>query len=236
MNRSEHMKQVNEQRRAGKTAMSAGIGESRIFAAPEGTFDPPGILDCHVGGAPITGFPPEVQVRILYAQTDEGIAAAVKSTINAVPGVQILSDPLDKVILERRDFRESNLESWEAPDPMKDLADRYVAPGMRPKFLSQDNIARGKTGGFQPVIDEKGNPVRLGTLTLAEMPVARVVKRNEHYAEKGNAQLREIQEQFHTEQERFQRDAGVRPSAPRPGHPDQDTGLHSTRGNSAELE
>lgn len=152
------------------------------------------------------------------------------------PRVEILSEPLDKSMQERRDFRESSIEAWEAPDPMKELVAQHVAPGMRPKFLSQQNIARGKTGGFQPVIDEKGNPVRLGTLVLAQMSEERAVKRNAHYQERGNAQLREIQEQFTQEQERFQRDAGVRPSAPRSGHPDQDTGLHSTRGNSAEIE
>jgi hypothetical protein len=152
------------------------------------------------------------------------------------PRVEILSEPLDKAIQERRDFREGNVEAWETPDPMKGLVAQYVAPGMRPKFISQQNIAQGKTGGFQPVIDEKGNPVRLGTLTLAQMPEERAAKRNAHYAEKGNAQLRQIQQEFHQEQERFQRDAGVRPSAPRPGHPDQDTGLHSVRGNLAELE
>ena len=160
----------------------------------------------------------------------------VEAAARRTPRVEILSEPLDKSILERRDFRESSIEAWEAPDPMKELVGKYVAPGMRPKFVSQANAALGKTGGFQPVIDQKGNPVRIGTLLLAQMPEERAAQRNKFYQEQGNSQLREIQEQYITEKERFQRDAGVRPSALRSGHPDQDTGLHSTRGNSAEIE
>src|SRR5262245_21881933 len=67
-----------------RVSVAGGVGESKIFAAPEGTFtDEPIDLgdgrvifwrDLHVAGIPITDLPDESQRKILFQQTDEGIA------------------------------------------------------------------------------------------------------------------------------------------------------------------
>src|SRR5665213_194945 len=55
--------------------MSTGFGESKVFAAPEGAFQPEGIdiENCHVAGILVANLPDLNRQRLLYQQTDEGM-------------------------------------------------------------------------------------------------------------------------------------------------------------------
>ena len=76
------------------------------------------------------------------------------------PRVEILSEPLDKAIQERRDFREGNVEAWEAPDPMKGLVAQYVAPGMRPRAPGMRCTLQGQQMHGDPYADDNEKPPR----------------------------------------------------------------------------
>lgn len=177
-----------------------------------------------VNGAPI---PPELLSAIPYANTDQGLAERLaKPTAHAT----VTRDALSKRIEERADFRRESLEPWEAPDPMKDLADKHVKPGMRARFLSPEKVRRDGARGFEPVIDA-GDPVKLGEMILAQMPEERAVARNHYYQSLGTEQMSRVEQEFKEGQQRLARDAGFRGRAVE----DADTGVHSVRGNEEEI-
>lgn len=151
----------------------------------------------HVGGEPVESLPQEVWHLLTRQHTDEGIAEANAGKLKPGDvgyGLRVGDGPLEKSIEERRDFRRDQMETWEAPDPMKALADAHVGPGFRPRFLSQDRLNKeGNLGrGFEVVTDAKGDPVKLGSLVLARMPEDLADKRNDAVRSKGKAQLREV--------------------------------------------
>lgn len=214
----------------GKNPQSAGVGESKRFNAPEGTFEP--VPELHVGGVPLSDLG-EAAAAIPYGNTDEGIAERMAKP-HAV--TQIVRDELDNKIAERRDFLSNeSLEPWEAPDPMLELTNRHIVPGMRPKFLSPEKVRMAGTRGFEVVKDERGDPVKLGNMILGQMPEAKAIARNKHYQELGLRKQAEMTIEFQEQQERLLRDAGMRPGAFRDHSPD-DRGLRSVRGNSNELD
>jgi len=209
-----------------KAPMSHGVGESKPFIAPAGTFPENKILDCHVGGVLVRDLPVEIQGRILYRQTDEGIAELNEGKVER--RASVISDPLDKII-----NAPSDLEPWEAQDPMKELAQRYVPPDMSPKFLDPGKCDKDGMRGFEVVKDQRGDPVKLGTLMLGQMPRERARRRNAAYQQKAADDAREIHEEFQVKQERLLGDAGLRPGevlhdvrGPESGV----IGLHSERG------
>jgi len=188
--------------------MTQGVGESQPFVAPEGVFPENAILDCHVGGVLVRELRQDMQDKILYAQTDEGIAERNegRSEVHA----RVTSDPLDKAIQKRQDDQlERGMEPWEASDPMREVADAHVGPGMRPKFLSELRNKEHGTRGWEVVKDEHGDPVKLGTMVLGQMPEDRALARNEHFRNKSRTAVAQVEQQFCETQEQAKREAGV---------------------------
>jgi len=235
---AEVRRQKAEARRA--FCQAQGIGESKVFAAPPGTFPESSVLDCHVGGVLVRDLPIEVQGRILYQQTDEGIAERNAGKVDSA--ARVTEGPLEKAIQARGD---ESLQPWEAPDPMQELVKKHIQSGMRPRFLSTRKTDKDGKRGWEVVVDPKtGEPVKLGTLILAQMPEQKASSRNAFYQAKSEEDLREIFDEYAEKQERMIRDAGARGvGVLRPGDLLKDErgsgthaiGLHSVRGNEKEL-
>lgn len=151
----------------------------------------------HVGGEPVESLPQEVWHLLTREHTDEGIAERNEGKIkpgDPLYGLRVGDGPLEKSIAERRDFRREQMEPWEAPDPMRVLADAHVGAGFRPRFLSQERLEKeGNFGrGFEVVRNENGDPVKLGTLVLARIPEELAERRDDAVRSRGKAQLREV--------------------------------------------
>lgn len=188
-----------EERRAA-APMTQGIGESKRFNAPEGTFPASTILDCHVGGMLVRNLPSQVQTAILYQQTDEGIAEANEGKAEAGTTARVTRDEFTGACQARRDgIRDQGMEPWEAPNPLKDVADRYAQPGMSPKFLSPRRLDKEGTRGFEVVRDKRGDPVKVRDMVLGHMPISKVEARNKFYRDKANAAVAEITKQYREE-------------------------------------
>ena len=194
-----------------KAPVIAGVGESPIFRDPNAP-DPYEILrGCHVNGKPISELPEEVVAVLTFQHTDESIAQRNEGKVENA--ARVTQSELSKSIQERADFRESSPEPWEARDVMKEITDKYVAPGFKGKFLSPRKISRQGTRGHEVVRDERGDPVKLGEMILGQMPIEKVQRRNRAYQQKSQARLNQMKEEFQEGQQRIVRDAGERPSA-----------------------
>jgi hypothetical protein len=205
-----------------KKIMVQGTGPSRLNRDPRASNDPYAVLaGLHVNGKPVEDLPYAQVGKLRYYDTDEAIEK--RNVGKTGHGIKIASggrarvtatDPA-KAIEERRDFRsEQSVEIFDAPDPMREIADAHVGPGMSPKFLSPARVARSGTRGFEIVNDKHGDPVKLGEMVLAQMPVERVKARNRTFQRKGQARVQEIRERFEEGQQRINRDARAgRPSA-----------------------
>lgn len=186
-----------ERARRAETISSNGVGESRIFVAPEGTFPNPNdeLRECHINGKRVGDiFTDEQIVNLTWHHTDEGIAArnAGKSDLR----VEVGAGPLEKSIQRKKDdVLDRGMETWEASDPMKEVLDANPHPGFRRRFLSDGTVKNKGTRGWQPVIKD-GEPVKLGGMTLAEMPEGKAVARNAHFREQGNRRLDQVQQQY----------------------------------------
>jgi hypothetical protein len=186
-----------EEKRDKQEAM--GIPDSRTFCAPEGTFGENPILSLHVGGVLVSDMPVESQGRILYQQTDEGIE---KFNEGKEPRrVEMGADGFAKALEQRRDdVKERDFDSYEARDPLREVADAYAVPGMRAKFMSPKGVKdRGGTGDHVVVKDAKGDPVSVRGMILGHMPEARAVARGKHYRDRGNRMLEQIQTSYKNE-------------------------------------
>lgn len=175
----------------------AGIPDSNPPIAPEGTFEESSILDCHVGGVLVRELPVEVQGKILYQQTDEGIAEANEGKQEA--RARVVTDEYRKSLDHRRDRILEGQEPWQAPNAMKELAEKHVRPGFTPRFLSPAMIDKRGMRGWEPVLDENGNQVKARNMILAEMPKDAAERRNKHFRDKGKDALRKEVSKFHEE-------------------------------------
>jgi hypothetical protein len=115
-----------------------------------------------------------------------------------------------------------------APDPLKELAEKHVAPGMRPKFLSPDTVRRRGTRGFEPVVDAKGNNVKFGEMVLAQIPEDVARKRQQTHQDRANNLAKQVVEEYREQTPRELRDESPRS---RESRRDSDEGLQSVRGN-----
>jgi hypothetical protein len=178
--------------KANKSA--GGIGESKQFGAGDQFETPPA---AHVNGREV-GLGP-LDHLLAGTLSDEAIAEREKLP---KARVQVLREPLDKAFEERRDFRENESEPWMAPDPMGDIAKEHCPVGHKPRFLSDNTVTRRGMRGWKPVIGTDGQPVKVGNMTLASMPIERAEKRNEFYRRKGDEKLAEI---YNTQVEQISR-------------------------------
>jgi hypothetical protein len=207
----------------------AGIPESPIFHRDIPELPPNPILDMHVAGVRVGELPIEMQNRIVYRQTDEGIAEANEGRTGM--GVEVdaprrdrrwvaessqgpghweevirSTDEIGKALHQRRDdVIDRGMSTYEARDPLKEVADRYVGKGMRPKFLSASKIKEGGGTGDYEVVKypeghaRAGDPVKVKGLVLGQVPEQLAKARNRHYQEKGNMLLKQMTDQYKRE-------------------------------------
>jgi hypothetical protein len=172
----------------------AGIPESvRFGGSPEAEKNP--VLDCHVGGMLVRNMPLENQSRILYQQTDEGIAEANAGKSDR--RVEVLAGPFEKSIQHKKDdILERGMETWEAADPMREVTDQHSRPGFRNRFLSDKAVKDRGMRGWQPVRGENGDPVKLGGMTLAEMPESKARARAAHFKDANDRRMQQIEADY----------------------------------------
>jgi len=99
---------------------------SFFFAAGDDAFPENPVLDCHVAGVPVRDLPIEMHSRILYQQTDEGIAQAAAEVTERngglqPSGVQVGTDALDKQLEERRADLRAGKDPRHAQSPLRFL-------------------------------------------------------------------------------------------------------------------
>lgn len=186
---------------------AAGIPDSKPFTAPENERTEAGvdrILKCHINGQLVSSLnlEPQVLAALDYYGTDEGMAERQAHPMaREASGIALGAEPWNKALEERRDdVKERGMDTFEARDPLKEVADAHAVPGMKPKFLSERRIREnGSTGEYQVVKDAKGDTVKVRGMVLGHIPVERAESRNKFYREKGKRLLKEIGEQYQRE-------------------------------------
>jgi hypothetical protein len=158
-----------------KTNKSAGgVGESKQFNAPVGSFeDRP---EMQVDGQSI---PPHLRHALPSRYSDEGMEE-FESRPKAFS--ETLADAFDKQLHRRADFLRTEMEPWEAPDARKELANAHTPAGHVPRFLSDNVVNQHGLRGWKPVKTENGDSVKLGNMTLASMPKEVVARRKKAMA------------------------------------------------------
>jgi len=177
---------------------AAGIPDSRPFISsdPDETKEP-AIMNCHINGMLVRdlNLDPQVIAALDFYATDEGVAEKnARPNVRESSGVQLGADPFDKSLDQKRDdVKVRGMELYDARDPLREVAARHAAPGMKAKFLSPKRIQEnGGTGDYTVVKDEKGDPVKVRGMVLGHMPTERAEARNRHYRERGNQIIKEI--------------------------------------------
>lgn len=192
---------TRQQNKEAKALRSTGVGESRNFGDPDAPDPYAKLRECHIGGKRVGDSFDETQLSMLqYRWTDEGIAeenerVSAKNGGAVASGVSV-SDPLQKQLQRKRDdVLSRGMETFEASDPMREVIGAHGRPGFNNRFLSDETVKKRGLRGWQPVIKD-GEPVKLGGMTLGEMPAEKAKQRNEHYRELGNQRLRQVTENY----------------------------------------
>lgn len=173
----------------------AGIPESPALRRVELEPAANPLAELHVGGTRLGDLPLEVQGRILYQQTDEGIAEANQGKVESA--ARVTRDTFSKAMDKRAaQVKELDMDVSDAENPMKELADKHIAPGMRGRFLSPRVCDRRGMRGWQPVLDEHGNQVKVRESFLAQMPEDKAIERNKRVREHGNRLLGQVRDQY----------------------------------------
>lgn len=125
----------------------------------------------------------------------EAVAASFRKRILEIPQrvVEVEADRSDAMIFAQ---------------PMEEAVQKYGTPGMAPKFLSERCIGALGMRGYVFVRDERGEPVKVGTLMMAHIPLHMAEARRLHWAEESNTQVREAAEQFEDSASRAVREGG----------------------------
>ena len=241
----------------GKKPQAAGFGESRIFRDGDAPDPNERLLTLHVAGTPVAVMAKKLGKagtdwlqKLSYHQTDEGIAERNAGKSGAA--ARVISDTFQKELHHKADnLEDAGMEPWEAYDPMKELKEKFALPGERVRFLSPRTIERSGMRGWQPKLNSKGDPVKLGNMIMGVMPEGRARRRDKFFAEKAANELKRQQDRLKEEQERTASELGVKPldpnasvsgrfvvgmsaAAPEADYPDNPVaqlGLRSVRGN-----
>jgi hypothetical protein len=196
--------------------MSTGVGPSKQFGVGRDEELPAQ----HVGGRPVGGGQLDHLLGSTY--TDEGVA---EKAARPKARSSVVRDEFEKRIDARRDFKLTEAEPWMAPDPMGEMAAAHCPPGHKPRFLSSAKVQREGLRGWKPVIGENGDPVRLGNMTLASMPIEKAEARNAFYRGKDAEKISTI---YQNQVEQISQ-SGLRPIMAQRG----ENSLTRTHGNTA---
>jgi hypothetical protein len=123
------------------------------------------------------------------------VARAFKERILKIPvrTVEVEADREDPLIFSR---------------PLEEAVERYGSPGMAPKFLSERCIAVLGLRGYRIVTDERGDPVKVGTLLMGEIPIAMAERRRRHWAEQSNELMESMEDDYRQSVESEVKNAG----------------------------
>lgn len=207
-----------------KPATSTGFGESRIFAAEPGTYEPNAINwdELTLGGMPIA----ESQRGLIpYDITDQG-RAEKEAQIEANGGrssVEFLGRKVELPggIDERGRIKPSetlHVDGTRAGADMQRAVDyakagvykddfesspagamieaynEHVRPDQAGKFLSPRQIKQKGLRGYEIVKDAKGEPVKVDEMVLGVMPQAKAEGKRQFLASLAHAQMNRTQE------------------------------------------
>jgi hypothetical protein len=191
-----------------KIQSAGGFGPSKTFNGAEGTLGPTGvdrILKCHINGLEISqlNLDPQVLSVLDYGATDEGIAEKnARPNVRAdATGATVGQEGIDKALGQRRDdVLRRGMPASDARDPMKELADKYCAPGMRAKYLSQRLMKDdGGSGDYEIVKKPNGDTVMYKGMVLGQAPAEMVEVNLRDCQQRGNQILKQIGEQHRHE-------------------------------------
>jgi len=195
-----------------KIRSAGGIGESKIFCAPEGSLGETAIdrlKKCHINGVEIAemNLDPQVLSALDYYATEEGVAEKnARPNVREASGVELGKDGFSKALEQRKDdvkFR--GLPLYESRDPLKEVADKFVPQGMRPKFLSGQRVREGGGTGDHEVVmyppghPQHGDPVKVRGMVLAQMPEEMAQARAAFYRGRGGQMLHQIEDKHRAE-------------------------------------
>jgi hypothetical protein len=187
-----------------KAQEAAGIPDSQPFIS--GDLEPNAItrmLECHINGVLIRelNLGPQVLAALDYYATDEGIQEKnSRPNVREASGVETGADGWDKALKEKRDdVLERGWDTYEARDPLREVADQYAQPGMRSKFLSEKKTKEGGNRDYVVVKQENGDPVKVRGMLLGHIPERVAIARNKHFQQRGNQLLQQLEEKYKQE-------------------------------------
>jgi hypothetical protein len=82
-------------------------------------------------------------------------------------------------------------------NPMRDAVQHYGHPGMAVKFLSERCMDVLGMRGYVIVKKDNGDPVKVGTLFMGEIPEDWAERRRQHWADESTSQLQEQEEKYY---------------------------------------
>jgi hypothetical protein len=95
-------------------------------------------------------------------------------------------------------------------DPLREAVQKYGSPGMAPKFMSESCIAQLSMRGYRVVRDERGDPVKVATLIMTEIPQRIADRRRKQYAEESIQDVRDSEASYQDNIERVVAEVGAR--------------------------
>lgn len=239
--------------------ISTGFGESKVFTAPEGTFDDP-TEKWTVNGAPI---PFHLRHAIPYENTDQGRAERHQRALDnggiahveflaekiEVPGgyrangeytpsqtIRVGGDEIGKTMLHMADDLKDGKQPWETADAMRDIAAPYQAAGKRVRYLSPHQIEKGRgLRGWDPLRKENGDTVKCGNMILGWMPEDKAKKRDAHFSGLARQQMVDTQAQVQAQAEEIAKLSKIERISGKHGE-SRTTGFERVRGDSREMD
>jgi hypothetical protein len=122
---------------------------------------------------------------------------------------QAFRDRVMKIPVREYEVEVEREDTVQLADPMRDAVERYGRPGMRAKFLSERCMGALGMRGYEIAKNERGDPVKVGTLIMGEIPERWAQERLARYAGESEAALREMEDGYMDAQDRLLRAAGA---------------------------
>lgn len=133
------------------------------------------------------------------------LAAKAEREASGYPRVEMGRDAEDKQIFDRLD--DDEFDPLSESDPLRAAVKAYGRPGFANKLLSDRVCNIQGTRGYQPVMDGKGNIVKIGNMMLGEIPQALADKRQRRNVQMAEESLQTVQETFADQVEAAKRQA-----------------------------
>jgi len=184
--------------------VSAGIGDSKPHVAPPGSFDENPTR--HAGGRPVgTG---ALDYLLASAHSDEQQA---ENDLKPKARTTMVRDAFEKQTYDKyADERVNTYKPWMTSNPMQAMADQHTPTGHVPRFLGERKTQIDGLRGWQPVIGSNGDPVKLGSMTLASMPREEADERNKFFRDMDADKIRGMRDETSEQTSRLANAKGMR--------------------------